>query len=210
MRSDNEYLRLAMDLAAASRASGNHPFGALLVGPEGEVLLSSGNTYARDRGVGHAESNVAREAAQLAVLAAAFVGKLRKADAETLIDFTESAYKIDAVSFVETYRKKKPAPTTEGAPDAPAPDPLIGRVVGGRYRVLERIGAALLGSEIDLGAGRNDLTGRNDLAGGNDRATTPADRGRPRAPAPRPRGAWRGRSRRASRFRARRASRSRA
>ena len=34
------------------------------VGPEGDVLLSSGNTYARDRGVGHAESNVARAAAQ--------------------------------------------------------------------------------------------------------------------------------------------------
>jgi hypothetical protein len=32
MRSDNEYLRLAMDLAAASRASGNHPFGALWLG----------------------------------------------------------------------------------------------------------------------------------------------------------------------------------
>jgi tRNA(Arg) A34 adenosine deaminase TadA len=63
MRSDTEYLRLAAKLAAESRASGNHPFGALLVGPEGDVLLSSGNTYARDRGVGHAESNVARAAA---------------------------------------------------------------------------------------------------------------------------------------------------
>lgn len=63
MRSDAEYLRLTMKLAAESRASGSHPFGALLVGPEGDVLLSSGNTYARDRGVGHAESNVARAAA---------------------------------------------------------------------------------------------------------------------------------------------------
>ena len=64
MRSDTEYLRLAVEIATESRASGNHPFGALLVGPEGEVLLSSGNTYARDRGVGHAETNVARAAAQ--------------------------------------------------------------------------------------------------------------------------------------------------
>jgi tRNA(Arg) A34 adenosine deaminase TadA len=64
MRSDTEYLRLAMVIAADSRASGNHPFGALLVGPEGDVLLSSGNTYGRDRGVGHAEANVARAAAQ--------------------------------------------------------------------------------------------------------------------------------------------------
>lgn len=64
MQSDADYLRLAIKIAAESRASGNHPFGALLLGPEGEVLLSSGNTYARDRGVGHAEANVAREAAQ--------------------------------------------------------------------------------------------------------------------------------------------------
>jgi tRNA(Arg) A34 adenosine deaminase TadA len=62
MRSDTEYLRLAMELAAESRAGGNHPFGALLVGPEGEVLISAGNTYTQDR-LGHAESNVARAAA---------------------------------------------------------------------------------------------------------------------------------------------------
>lgn len=45
-----------------SRASGNHPFAALLVGPDGEVLLSSLNTYTVDR-LGHAEANVARAAA---------------------------------------------------------------------------------------------------------------------------------------------------
>ncbi|MGI9354388.1 MAG: nucleoside deaminase, partial [Rhizobiaceae bacterium] len=44
---------------------GNHPFGALLVGPEGEVILSSGNTYTSDRGIGHAEANVARDAARI-------------------------------------------------------------------------------------------------------------------------------------------------
>ena len=64
MKSDTEYLRLTMEIAKESRAAGNHPFGALLVGPEGEVLISSGNTFARDRGVGHAEANVARAAAQ--------------------------------------------------------------------------------------------------------------------------------------------------
>ena len=64
MRSDIDYLRLAVEIATESRASGNHPFGAILVGPKGEVLLSSGNTYARDRGAGHAEANVARAAAR--------------------------------------------------------------------------------------------------------------------------------------------------
>ncbi|MFZ1663570.1 MAG: nucleoside deaminase [Paracoccaceae bacterium] len=64
MKSDTEYLRQAIGIAAISRAGGNHPFGALLVGPEGDVLLSAGNTYGQDRGVGHAETNVARAAAQ--------------------------------------------------------------------------------------------------------------------------------------------------
>jgi hypothetical protein len=32
MRSDTEYLRLAVEIATESRARGNHPFGALLVG----------------------------------------------------------------------------------------------------------------------------------------------------------------------------------
>lgn len=62
MKSDIGYLRLAIELARESRAGGNHPFGALLVGPEGDVLISSGNTYTSDR-LGHAESNVARAAA---------------------------------------------------------------------------------------------------------------------------------------------------
>lgn len=64
IRRDTAYLRLAAEIATESRGSGNHPFGALLVGPEGDVLMSSGNTYARDRGVGHAEANVCRAAAQ--------------------------------------------------------------------------------------------------------------------------------------------------
>lgn len=64
MKTDTDYLRLAVAIAAESRAGGNHPFGALLVGPEGDVLLSSGNTYSQDRGLGHAEANVARAAAQ--------------------------------------------------------------------------------------------------------------------------------------------------
>ena len=64
MRSDVGYLRLAIEVAAKSRDEGNHPFGAILVGPDGEILLSAGNTYSHDRGVGHAEANVARMAAQ--------------------------------------------------------------------------------------------------------------------------------------------------
>ncbi len=60
---DVELLREAIRVAAASRDAGNHPFGALLAGPDGAVLIRSGNSFATDGGVGHAEMNVAREAA---------------------------------------------------------------------------------------------------------------------------------------------------
>ena len=62
MLRDIDHLRSAVKIAGESRASGNHPFGALLVGPDGDVLIASGNTYTQDR-LGHAEANIARMAA---------------------------------------------------------------------------------------------------------------------------------------------------
>lgn len=63
MTIDIDNLRETIRIAAESRASGNHPFGALLVGPDGDVLLRCNNTVATDGGTGHAEANVARAAA---------------------------------------------------------------------------------------------------------------------------------------------------
>src|SRR3954453_2662931 len=53
---DEDYVRLALDVARTSRAAGNHPFGAILVGPDGTVLMEQGNAHgeAGDR-TGHAE-----------------------------------------------------------------------------------------------------------------------------------------------------------
>jgi tRNA(Arg) A34 adenosine deaminase TadA len=53
---DEDYLRLTIDIARKSRAAGNHPFGAILVSPAGEVLMEAGNAHgeAGDR-TGHAE-----------------------------------------------------------------------------------------------------------------------------------------------------------
>src|ERR1700733_814408 len=53
---DEDYLRLTIEIARAARAAGNHPFGAILVGPDGKVLLQAGNAHgdAGDR-TGHAE-----------------------------------------------------------------------------------------------------------------------------------------------------------
>lgn len=63
-RADEDFLRETIELSLKARAAGNHPFGSLLTGPDGAMLVSSGNTYLADKGIGHAELNVARTAAQ--------------------------------------------------------------------------------------------------------------------------------------------------
>lgn len=60
---DLEFLRLSFEVAQAARANGNHPFGALLVSPDGQVLLKGENTVVTERDpTGHAEANLIREA----------------------------------------------------------------------------------------------------------------------------------------------------
>lgn len=53
---DEDAVRLALEAARKARAAGNHPFGAILIGPDGAVLMESGNTHG-DTGdrTGHAE-----------------------------------------------------------------------------------------------------------------------------------------------------------
>ncbi|MFJ2744960.1 nucleoside deaminase [Streptomyces sp. NPDC087440] len=54
-------LRTAVEVARRSRAAGNHPFGAVLTGPEGDVLLEAQNTVTTERdATGHAETNLVR------------------------------------------------------------------------------------------------------------------------------------------------------
>lgn len=56
---DLVHLRDAIALARRSREGGNHPFGALLIGPDGQVLLGCGNTGRTGRdATGHAERNL--------------------------------------------------------------------------------------------------------------------------------------------------------
>lgn len=53
---DLTLLRKSFDVARNALAEGAHPFGAVLVDPEGEVLLEQGNAYMPDHDMtGHAE-----------------------------------------------------------------------------------------------------------------------------------------------------------
>jgi tRNA(Arg) A34 adenosine deaminase TadA len=62
--SDLALLRRAIGLAARSRAAGNHPFGALIVGANGEVLAEAINRAVPGKGdaTGHAELEAVRTA----------------------------------------------------------------------------------------------------------------------------------------------------
>lgn len=61
---DVQILEQTIILADEAVQEGNHPFGALLVGEDGKVLATGKNSFSVDRGPGHAETNLAREAAR--------------------------------------------------------------------------------------------------------------------------------------------------
>ena len=65
MNRDEHHLLAAIELARRARENGNHPFGALLVDPTGNVVVEAENTVVTGRDcTGHAEANVMRAATQ--------------------------------------------------------------------------------------------------------------------------------------------------
>ena len=62
---DEMLLRRAFAVAERSRANGNHPFGAILAGPAGEVLIETENSLMPDRDMtAHAERPLATAASK--------------------------------------------------------------------------------------------------------------------------------------------------
>jgi tRNA(Arg) A34 adenosine deaminase TadA len=58
---EERHLLAAIDLAWRARANGNHPFGALLVAPDGTVVAEAENTVVTGPDcTGHAETNLMR------------------------------------------------------------------------------------------------------------------------------------------------------
>jgi tRNA(Arg) A34 adenosine deaminase TadA len=45
LKADEDYIRLTLDIARKARAAGNHPFGAILAGPDGAILMQAGNAH---------------------------------------------------------------------------------------------------------------------------------------------------------------------
>lgn len=62
---DIQHLRTAIEVAQAARDHGNHPFGAILVDENNQVLLQAENTVVTECDcTGHAETNLMRLASQ--------------------------------------------------------------------------------------------------------------------------------------------------
>ena len=62
---DLQHLHTAIEVAQRAREHGNHPFGAILVNENGQVLLQAENTVITDSDcTGHAETNLMRLASQ--------------------------------------------------------------------------------------------------------------------------------------------------
>lgn len=60
------FVRAAIRIARKARGNGNHPFGALLVDPDGNILLEAENTVVTEKDcTGHAETNLMRQASRL-------------------------------------------------------------------------------------------------------------------------------------------------
>jgi len=60
-----KFLRAAFAAAQRAREHGNHPYGAVLVLENGEILLEAENTVITERDcTGHAETNLVREASR--------------------------------------------------------------------------------------------------------------------------------------------------
>jgi tRNA(Arg) A34 adenosine deaminase TadA len=97
LKSHEDYVRLTIEIARQSRAAGNHPFGAILVGPDGAVLMEAGNAHGEsgDPGLadrtGHAE-RVLMTRASLAYTAEFLAGCTMYASAEPCAMCAGSAY----------------------------------------------------------------------------------------------------------------------
>ena len=61
-----KYLRLSFDIARAARERGQHPFGCLIVGPDGAVLMEQGNAFEEEGHdmTAHAERLIASRASR--------------------------------------------------------------------------------------------------------------------------------------------------
>ena len=138
------FLRLSFDVARAAQAAGNHPFGAVLVGPDGAVLMEQGNAFAAGRDMtAHAE-RVLMTRASRAHPPAFLAGCTLYASAEPCAMCAGAAYWSGVGRVVYGLAEKDLKAITGDHPENPTLDlPCRTVLAAGQRRVLAEEAAAL-------------------------------------------------------------------
>jgi len=138
------YLRLSFAVARRAREHGNHPFGAILVGPDGAVLMEQENGYLPDRDMtAHAE-RVLMTRASIAHAPAFLAGCTMYASAEPCAMCAGAAYwtGLGRVVFAMTEHQLKEL--TGAHPENPTLDLPCRTVFAAGQRVVEVLGPMLV------------------------------------------------------------------
>jgi len=143
MKTDEDYLRLTLAIARQARAAGHHPFGAILVGPDGTVLLEAGNAHgdAGDR-TGHAE-RVLMTRASVAYPAELLAGCTLYASAEPCAMCAGSAYWAGVGRVVYGLSEREMAAIIGPHPENLTMDLPCRVVLGAGQRTIEVVGPLL-------------------------------------------------------------------
>jgi tRNA(Arg) A34 adenosine deaminase TadA len=143
LKTDQDYLRITLEIARQARAAGNHPFGAILVGPDGAVLMEAGNAHgeAGDR-TGHAE-RVLMTRASLAYSAAFLAGCALYTSAEPCAMCAGAAYWAGVRRVVYGLSEREMAQIIGPHPENLTMDLPCRTVLGAGQRTIEVVGPLL-------------------------------------------------------------------
>jgi tRNA(Arg) A34 adenosine deaminase TadA len=147
------YLRLAFAVARRARAHGNHPFGAILVGPDGAVLMEQENAYlpTHDR-TAHAE-RVLMTRASIAHEPAFLAGCTMYASAEPCAMCAGAAYWAGLGRLVFGMSESQLKALTGDHPENPTLDLPCRAVFAAGQRSVEVIGPMLVEEAAGLHEG---------------------------------------------------------
>ena len=162
------FLRRCFDVARAAAAAGNHPFGAILVGPDGAVLMEQGNDFAAGRDMtAHAERVLMTRAAR-AYPPASLAGCTLYTSAEPCAMCAGAAYWAGVGRVVYGLSEHDLKAITGDHPEHPTLDLPCRTVLAAGQRRVEVIGpllvqeAAALHREFWQAEARRDEAGKRD------------------------------------------------
>jgi len=156
------FLRRTLEVARAAHAAGQHPFGAILVGPDGAILMEQGNGYLPERDMtAHAERVLMSRASK--AWPPAFLGDCTLySSAEPCAMCAGAVYwaGVGRVVFGASERQLKAM--TGNHPENPTLDLPCTTVFAAGQRVVEVIGPLLADEALALHQGAWERDGARD------------------------------------------------